>query len=418
MKHPAINIRPTLPAFVALAFLLLGIAHADSRVDQARESGVWPVQSGDSLYRIAKKLFPNERAKQLQLSEQLHALNPEAFRNNDPNRLRVNVSLTLPSFAINTAETDEAEQPAIEVAASTEPAASKTPTPVPTPEPVAQTAVTLSPAGRVLFARGGMTARQSSGAVRALERDSSVYQGDTITTPRRGFGQLQLADGALLAIRPSTELVIEEFRYNGAEDGTESSVLRLIRGGFRTITGAIGQINKRQYRVNTLVATVGIRGTHYGLRFCEPGCTLSDGSISQGLFGGVADGEISVANNSGETGFGQSQYFRVASIDEPPVRLPDPPNVVFDGDESASGDSDEGLLPDPLMFAVTDPVPDNNPSSSGEVLDEFIRSEPNLGVEPTLPSNNPSPPPGEPPPIDPPTDPPTDPPPEIQPELQ
>ena len=47
--------------------------------------------------------------------------------------------------------------------------------------------------------------------------------------------------------------------------------------------------------------------------------------------------------------------------------------------------------------------------TADELLDDLRRAEPNLGVEPSAPSGNPTPPPGEPPPIDPPTDlPPTD----------
>ena len=44
-------------------------------------------------------------------------------------------------------------------------------------------------------------------------------------------------------------------------DGT--LLFNFIRGGMRTVSGAIGKVNRNNYRVQTPVATIGIRGTSY-----------------------------------------------------------------------------------------------------------------------------------------------------------
>lgn len=60
----------------------------------------------------------------------------------------------------------------------------------------------------------------------------------------------------------------------GAEPGSDSSraFFRLVKGGFRTVSGLIGKVNQDDYRVSTPVATIGIRGTRYGVRICQGEC--------------------------------------------------------------------------------------------------------------------------------------------------
>jgi hypothetical protein len=80
-----------------------------------------------------------------------------------------------------------------------------------------------------------------------------------------------MVDGGLLAIRPDTQMKFDEYKFSGKEDGSERGVMSLLRGGFRTITGAIGRINKNNYRVNTPTATVGIRGTDHEILYVPAG---------------------------------------------------------------------------------------------------------------------------------------------------
>jgi len=148
-----------------------------------------------------------------------------------------------------------------------------------------------------------------------------------------------MKDGALLSLRPNTELVITDYNFNGREDGSERSFMELVRGGFRTITGYIGHKNKHNYRVKTSVATIGIRGTHYGLMVCSDGsCSNESEPLEDGVYGGVVDGSISVSNNSGEYTFNNDQYFHVASASSVAIEqlLPDLISVNFNQASAAS----------------------------------------------------------------------------------
>jgi len=298
----------------------------------------WVVEKGDSVYSIARKVFPDDVAKQRQFRKELVTSNPAIF-NGNANQMSVGASLLLPAFAVSK---PVVVKPVVE---------SKPPAPVaevlpPVEEkPVEEKTVTPDPEdviGHVVISVGKMQAN-NRGVFRKLLRHSEILQGDTLTTSRSAYTQIRMKDGALISLRPNTKLQIIDYRFNGEEDGSERSVMELISGGFRTITGYIGHRNKQNYRVKTSVATIGIRGTHYGLMVCADGsCNEESASLEDGVYGGVVDGSIVVQNQSGASTFNNDQYFYVASLFQEPVEQLVPP-PVFHGkaEKQAARQSDE-----------------------------------------------------------------------------
>ncbi|NNF67282.1 MAG: hypothetical protein HKM98_07215, partial [Gammaproteobacteria bacterium] len=104
----------------------------------------------------------------------------------------------------------------------------------------------LNEGGEVLFVAGTVTAQRDEQVL--LKRQDLVYVKDEITTAARSRGQLLMKDGAKIALRPETIFRIEEYFLAGDEveqpDGSvvvaseDSAVTELVKGGFRTITGA------------------------------------------------------------------------------------------------------------------------------------------------------------------------------------
>ena len=117
-------------------------------------------------------------------------------------------------------------------------------------------------AGRVEFAVGTVNAVGRDGSSRVLKKGGEIDNGDTIQTAE-GRAQIRFSDGGYISLQPNTEFKVEDYSYNGKPDGSEKGVFTLVKGGLRAITGAIGHTNKQAYRVNTPVATIGIRGTEY-----------------------------------------------------------------------------------------------------------------------------------------------------------
>ena len=95
---------------------------------------------------------------------------------------------------------------------------------------------------------------------------------------------------------------------------------RLVSGGFRTVTGAIGKENHQEYRVITPVSMIGIRGTDYT-------AVLEN----QMLYVAVGKGAVVLANDKGEMLIGdgaEHQFGIVTSANEKPRGLNSMPAAI------------------------------------------------------------------------------------------
>ncbi|MEQ9208524.1 MAG: FecR domain-containing protein, partial [Pseudomonadales bacterium] len=207
-------------------------------------------------------------------------------------------------------------------------------------------AQTGDPVGLILSTSGSVTAEAEDGTERRLRRRSPIYEGDTVITAARSRAQIRFNDNGLVALQPETSFLVEEHTFNGQEDGTESAVYRLFRGGLQAITGLIGNTNKDRYRFETPLATIGLRGTHWAATYCSTSCN----GLAPGLYGGVAEGGIDVCNAGGCEDIDQDGYFYVQDQNTSPTTLVRKPSVVFEDttsdrdeeEQEEEGDSEEG----------------------------------------------------------------------------
>lgn len=172
---------------------------------------------------------------------------------------------------------------------------------------------------RVDFSIGEVLLKSASGAQRSLGKGATVGSGDTIFTGENARVQLRFSDGSYVSLQPQSEFRIDQYQFNGKQDGTERGFFSLLKGGLRTITGLVGRSNKKNYQVSTGVATIGIRGTEYSIS--------ADGQVR----GSVGDGEIQVCNGGGCLIVANGESYKVASLNtqalmtEKKVDLPAPP---------------------------------------------------------------------------------------------
>lgn len=228
-------------------------------------------------------------------------------------------------------------------------------------------------AGRFLLAAGDVTVVRGGATVRAAV-GTAVESGDVIRVGQQSNAQIRLSDESIVALRPGTELRIDDYVYSGKPDESSRSLISLARGGLRTITGAIGALHDRKrYEVRTPTASIGIRGTHYVLVQCDNDCP----GAANGTYGGVSDGSIGVQNQTPERQFAAHEFFHVASASTPPEALIAPPDFLYDrlpgqrrsegnrGSESSQGMARSGLdaesrssevptPPEPPPFVVTE----------------------------------------------------------------
>ncbi|MDH5230912.1 MAG: FecR family protein [Gammaproteobacteria bacterium] len=184
--------------------------------------------------------------------------------------------------------------------------------------------ICFAKAGEAIFVLGQAVKVSQEGAEIALHKGDIVDAGDTIITSANGQVQVRMEDGGLIAVRPGSQFKIDEFVYEGNNE-TDKNFFSLVEGGFRSITGAIGQTNKKAYKVKTPVATIGIRGTDYSATYCESNC----GDLADGLYVGVMSGGVAVENDVGVMDLDPGQYGVIETIDSEPVYLDEAPGAIL-----------------------------------------------------------------------------------------
>lgn len=219
-------------------------------------------------------------------------------------------------------------------------------------------AQTADEAGKVLMAIGEVKAVRKGQSI-AITRGAPIQSGDTLITGVASNAQIRMSDGAIIALRAQTEFKIDEYKYNGKQDGSEKASLSLVKGGVRAVTGAIGQQNKDNLKVNAVVATVGIRGTGFNINYCEGNCFNPNKTPAKdGLYAGVFEGQITVQNEATTDSLGVNQFLYVADKNTAPVRLSTPPNFLPDplsGQKAAKKDKSNAADIPSLNAAIVPP---------------------------------------------------------------
>jgi hypothetical protein len=194
-----------------------------------------------------------------------------------------------------------------------------------------------APAAQVDFAVGNVTAVGANGQSRALGKGAQIEQGDTVNT-NGGRAQLRFTDGAYVSLQPESQFRIDQYRYDGKQDGNEKGFFSLLKGGLRTITGLVGRTNKSNYQVTTSVATIGIRGTEYTIEY------------GHSITGGVGEGQIEVCNSGGCLSVTNGESYYVQGPEFKPVLTnkrsdlppppPDAPPQAFKQNETVDNNGD------------------------------------------------------------------------------
>ena len=149
----------------------------------------------------------------------------------------------------------------------------------------------------------------SATADRAAKAGMEVNEGDTVKTGANAWALLAMSDGASMTLRQNSQLRLDTYRYDpDGEAAKNSSVLSLVKGAFRSITGYIGRSNRDGYRINTPTATIGIRGTDHEPAYYPPPGPGEKLDHEPGTYDKVNDGESFIRNPKGEIAVRRGQY--------------------------------------------------------------------------------------------------------------
>jgi hypothetical protein len=276
-----------------LIFLLLfGLVPASSFAKEEFDAEIryLHVQKGQTLHNIVKRLYPERVKEWPKLTSDIVRLNPHAFINNDPTRMKADVRLTLPKKVV-----------------------------------VRSVSAQRKKVGFVLDSSGSVVAVDKRKISRKLSKGYPVYLGDKVVTGEDGYVRLKMIDEAVLDLHCFSIMVIEEYALNTA---SRRSILNLLQGSLKKVTGKIGKMADDIYELKTPVASVGVRGTEYALRvFQSKGC---GGTIDadDGLYLQVIKGLVDVHNEAGSVVIAKGETAYVALPKAVPKKTEIKPNII------------------------------------------------------------------------------------------
>jgi len=245
------------------------------------------VQKGQTLHNIVKRLYPDRVKEWPKLTKDIVRLNPHAFINSDPTKMKAGVRLTLPQKVVLPAKSKKV--------------------------------------GVVVDMSGSVVAVDKNKVSRKLSKGYPVYLGDKVVTGETGYIRLQMIDKAMLDLHCFSIMVIEEYALNTSN---RRSILNLLQGSLKKVTGEIGKMAEDVYELKTPVANVGVRGTEYALRvFQAKGCggTIdADGGFCLEVIRGLVD----VHNTAGKEVFAKGETAYVPVPDAAPQKIKIKPGII------------------------------------------------------------------------------------------
>ena len=154
-------------------------------------------------------------------------------------------------------------------------------------QPAVQSA-SITPIGKVVTAAGSVSIEHVSAVVvqaslggqsGGAKVGDSVYLGDVVSTGSDGRVGITFTDGTAFDLSPNARMVMNEFIYD-PNSKSNSSLLSLTKGTFTFVAGKIAKSG--DMKVNTPVATMGIRGTTPRVEIAEDGSVKFSTLIEEG----------------------------------------------------------------------------------------------------------------------------------------
>ena len=111
--------------------------------------------------------------------------------------------------------------------------------------------------GQIVLKNGSVYIKRAGLKIEA-KNGSAIEKSDIIVTGEAGNAQIKFIDGTVITIGIKSTFKVEDYFYNNK---APKAKFKFLRGTFKSITGKIGHIAPKNFKLQTRTATIGIRGT-------------------------------------------------------------------------------------------------------------------------------------------------------------
>ena len=148
--------------------------------------------------------------------------------------------------------------------------------------------VASKPIGKVVVATGSVTIERASalvvqastaGQAGQAKVGDLVYQGDAVATGADGRVGINFTDGTSFNLSNSARMVLNEFVYD-PKSTSNATLFNLTKGTFTFVAGKVAKTG--DMRVDTPVATMGVRGTTPRVEISDDGTVRFSTLIEEG----------------------------------------------------------------------------------------------------------------------------------------
>ena len=127
---------------------------------------------------------------------------------------------------------------------------------------VLHTNANSTPVGRIALLVGEAKIVDAGGRATSLRLGASVSEGDHIITGGDAIAIIVFMDEGRIALRADSELLIKQYKIDPTGANTRLE-FELVRGAIRQISGQAARQQPDRYRLNTPIASIGVRGTDF-----------------------------------------------------------------------------------------------------------------------------------------------------------
>jgi len=193
--------------------------------------------------------------------------------------------------------------------------------------------------GSIMAIKGSVDIKRENSSLSATN-GMIILEGDEIVTQKKSRVQVMLKDDTVITIGSSSSFSFLEFMFDKSKKS--KIAMKANRGFFRSVTGKIAKVAPERFKIVTVTATIGIRGTDFS------GEILGDREIIK-CYEGMIFVEFNGVTNDIDAGMMMEisqNKFNIRELDSTPSDTSTGDKKSLEVDENEENSISEDVIPE------------------------------------------------------------------------